>query len=1100
LVAPAGGAAPAAPQAWDVPLGTLATDYSGYVSFDLSSLERRLDVLLQQQQIIAGSATAQIQIDHIWLHPYSPIAQSIDVLTVENVLDDALVVRLMVDPDSVFASDGRGFASMQSPGLTDWYLSPGSFSHLSAEIVGQDGCETLLPSNVATQSFQFVQVLPLQQAFPIGVPNKAGAILPGSRNLANTIKIAKTVSGTSTELAPRIPPGTTTAALGLYVLYNATWLPVGHGLGQVLYSLPLAPAEQVNIAFIDWSRTSTDSRVENTGLTDTLQHDTTRDRTVGEVVDATLKEWQRGGSLMGGQSATGGYGGYFGAATSLGGAYQTSSGDRDISASTVQNLADHFAQTSTAIRDLRSTVVVQSFQQETQNLQTRTVRNYNHSHAMTLLYYEVLRHYRTVVERGDVGPALLFSQDMPDFDEVAVFTYRRFLEPALLIPALQPGFDATETLFALERDPPPPPPPDPNLLAFNLFRFIFHCGGITCPATVNVDIAQGSNPTIKQHLLAPDGSVTLGDAGRFDQANISTVEVQGIPGGGSAPWGNIGYFDITVNPFPDAKNNTQLNVKLIEVKGVDSAGVEHDMGTWSGDQWYFSPQTFPIITSVRPQPAPPPPTPLQLLSPDQRHMYVRLIAHLNSNKSYYYKQIWMAEEPNARAMRLANVDVTITGVTAPLLSVVENRVVDVVGAQLVMPMDPSFFATSSAAGESRHFLTLPVLAHARSEQLISLPTRGIFAEAKLGHCNASEVIDNTRFWDWQTSPIPDQAPAISGISPVVPTAPPNLTPTTLPASILSIQQPPPEPDPIGLRAALDVLKTPGIFNNMSGVQQLQQLLSSLTDAAVKAQGLGLQASQSSQAPTPATPGAPSTPATPGGSSPGTPAPTPTPGPTPSPAPPSPAPPTPAPAAPPTPPPAPPAPLPPTPAKPVSPAKAVGPKTVTFWFTMVDNVNYTSLAITGHELTTDPAMSIDYSLVNNIASAPCSLSGAMTIQDMNDNISISILGLIQYDPDRSVYVEGTQSFPLPSSGASCTFDVNIVPNPPITVTYTHKTSQTDIGIKTGIALQLGVTFKEIVQLTAGNTVTLPSTDKSTEDTLQTSYSVVTYSNKLNIVKR
>jgi hypothetical protein len=149
------------------------------------------------------------------------------------------------------------------------------------------------------------------------------------------------------------------------------------------------------------------------GLTDTLQHDTTRDRTVGEVVDATVKEWQRGGSIIGGESVTAGVGGIVGGALSLGGAYQTTSGERNISANTVQNLSDRFAQTSTAIRDLRSTVVIQSSQQVSQTLQTRTIRNYNHSHAMTLLYYEVLRHYRMVVERGDTGPALLIPQEMP---------------------------------------------------------------------------------------------------------------------------------------------------------------------------------------------------------------------------------------------------------------------------------------------------------------------------------------------------------------------------------------------------------------------------------------------------------------------------------------------------------------------------------------------------------------------------------------------------------------------------------------------------------------------------------------------------------------
>jgi hypothetical protein len=197
--------------------------------------------------------------------------------------------------------------------------------------------------------------------------------------------------------------------VALLLQYDITWLPAGHGLGQVLYSLPLAPCEQANIAVIDWARTDTATRQEDTGLTDTLTHDTLRDRTVGEVVDASMREYQRGSSSMAGGSLVGGTTG-IGGALSLGTSYSTSSGERSVTANTSQTLTDHFHQASAAVRDLRSTVVVHSTQQVSQNLQTRTVRNHNHAHAMTVLYYEVLRHCRVVVELADTGPALLVPQ------------------------------------------------------------------------------------------------------------------------------------------------------------------------------------------------------------------------------------------------------------------------------------------------------------------------------------------------------------------------------------------------------------------------------------------------------------------------------------------------------------------------------------------------------------------------------------------------------------------------------------------------------------------------------------------------------------------
>ncbi len=1090
-----------ATMALDVPLGTLASDQSGYLSFDLSNLERRLDDL-QQQQTVAANSAAAITLSHLWLHPYSPIAQTIDALAVENVVDDAIVVRLMVDSGSVYASDGKGFASMQAPGLTDWFLSPGSFAHLSAEIVGQDGCETLLPSNIAVQSFQFIQILPLTQTFALEAAAARNAYVPNNHNAilgqlkvpsSLAVQVSGAVSAASLELQAGIPAGTASVGLGMYVMYDASWLPVGHGLGQIVYSMPLAPAEQVDIAIIDWSRTSTDSRVENTGLTDTLQHDTNRDRTVGEVVDSTVKEWQRGGSIMGGASVTGGYGGMIGAAASLGGAYQTSSGDRSVSANTVQNLSDKFAQTSTSIRDLRSTVVVQSSQQETQNLQTRTVRNYNHSHAMTVLYYEVLRHYRTVVERGDVGPALLIPQSMPDFDAMAVFNYRRFLQPALLMPELAGGFDAGETLYALEQDPPPVATADQSTLAFNFFRIIFHCGTRTSQANVSVQIKPSNyddSPTTV--LVGTDGSsADLGENLRFVDAANNSVEIQAVPQGGTVTWSNIGFFAISVNLIADSTHDNEtlrLDVNLVEVKGVDIYGSEHPLGSWSGNQGYAGTgvEIFPVVPATRPPPPPAPLSPLQQLPIDQRHLYVRLLVHLNSNKSYYYKQIWMAEEPNTRAARFQDLTVTIGAVTMPLLSVVENRVVDVLGAQLVMPMDPSYFASSAVSDGDRQLLSLPVVSHARTEQLISLPTRGVFAEAKLGHCNASEVIDNTRFWDWQTSPIPDSAPQITGIAPVTPQAAPNLTPTTLPASVLSIQQPAPAPDPIGLRAALDVLKTPGIFNNMSGIQQLQGLLTTLTNAAVQAQGLSKQTAapaggQGASATT--TPAVPPTSAPTASSGTGTggtasgtaastspttdtggaeipatvtpqPAATPSPAPTPTPAPAIPA--------------------------PATPAKAVGTQTAQIYFNFTDSVAYNNITIWGTEeglppvaasadptITAEPATLGVAILKAGMFQGPRTFPATLPTGNSFTQLFLQITGSAFTENMSGIFsVSQSQSFPRPSNG-NWVFDVSVVKlNKSITIPVDADGAPVDT--VTAISASGSISVAQIISFTLSGT--------------------------------
>jgi hypothetical protein len=119
---------------------------------------------------------------------------------------------------------------------------------------------------------------------------------------------------------------------------------------------------------------------------------------------------------------------------------------------------------------------------------------------------------------------------------------------------------------------------------------------------------------------------------------------------------------------------------------------------------------------------------------------------------------------------------------------------------------------------------------AKAEKLITLPTRGVFAEGKLGHCNISEEIDNTRFWKWEEHPIPFEAPGINPVTPISPQPQQtNIAPTAFPTSLVNIVNPSPAPDPTGLSDALKVLATPNIFRDMSGRAEVADLLKKLSD-------------------------------------------------------------------------------------------------------------------------------------------------------------------------------------------------------------------------------------------------------------------------------
>src|SRR5262249_52764763 len=130
-----------------------------------------------------------------------------------------------------------------------------------------------------------------------------------------------------------------------------------------------------------------------------------------------------------------------------------------------------------------------------------------------------------------------------------------------------------------------------------------------------------------------------------------------------------------------------------------------------------------------------------------------------------------------------------------------------------------------------------------------LPTRGVFAEAMLSHCNACEMRDVTRRWDW-TEMTTEEPPPITDVTPGPRGSSPDISPTQLPQNVIQIAQPPAAPDPTGLAAALRVMETPNIFRDLSGLQEVGSLLNTLASGAVTslagAQKLAQQAQQKLQ--------------------------------------------------------------------------------------------------------------------------------------------------------------------------------------------------------------------------------------------------------------
>jgi hypothetical protein len=105
---------------------------------------------------------------------------------------------------------------------------------------------------------------------------------------------------------------------------------------------------------------------------------------------------------------------------------------------------------------------------------------------------------------------------------------------------------------------------------------------------------------------------------------------------------------------------------------------------------------------------------------------------------------------------------------------------------------------------------------------VSVPTKGLFAEAVAGSCNSCEKIDDSRFWKWEEHPI-DEPTAIQPISTDSRrTEPGDLTAKDFAAPMINIQAAPAAPDPQGLANALMLMGKSDIFKDITGLDQTQK--------------------------------------------------------------------------------------------------------------------------------------------------------------------------------------------------------------------------------------------------------------------------------------
>lgn len=255
-----------------------------------------------------------------------------------------------------------------------------------------------------------------------------------------------------------------TLAFGHLIEYRQRFYSNGYSLGNIITAEGLAPGQVKKIAVLDWKRSQTSSREESMSYRDELEASTDHTQDFEELQSAMLSEHSSGGSSSSVKSTTaslgaaiGGVfpGGIFGIAGGVGTtrssanskAWQDSS--RNTSANMNSHLADKTKQAAKNIRNQRATVISTDTQLESEGARTEVLANYNHCHAITNVFFEVLRHVAVKQQVSGVSECIFVPLLISEFTKEKIYRWKEHLKNTMLSnPVLRKkiglGFDALE--------------------------------------------------------------------------------------------------------------------------------------------------------------------------------------------------------------------------------------------------------------------------------------------------------------------------------------------------------------------------------------------------------------------------------------------------------------------------------------------------------------------------------------------------------------------------------------------------------------------------------------------------------------------------------
>ncbi|KAI9763307.1 MAG: hypothetical protein M1840_000789, partial [Geoglossum simile] len=234
-----------------------------------------------------------------------------------------------------------------------------------------------------------------------------------------------------------------TIATGHILHYKSEFKADGYSLGDLVYSLPLAPGQKKQIVTIDASHSLLGTETQSLTQTEKLANSLINERNIVDQIAGNIGEAAAGSSSASTSGVSAGLGasgsmGAFGASLGVAGGYSNSSSNasqnssRNLSQFFSERLRQSLQQNAAGYRQQNATVVTAVQEGQKYSATTDVVSNHNHCHSLTMMYFEVLRHFAIFQELVDVEECVFVPLLMTRFTIENVSKWADALAPRLL--------------------------------------------------------------------------------------------------------------------------------------------------------------------------------------------------------------------------------------------------------------------------------------------------------------------------------------------------------------------------------------------------------------------------------------------------------------------------------------------------------------------------------------------------------------------------------------------------------------------------------------------------------------------------------------------